>query len=219
MQVKNIINFVRLDFYTLRKNWLPLLTFPPVWIGFSLLMRDISWLNTGMFAELVAVMIHPFMSGENNNLDTLYATLPMTRRDIVRGRYLFTIISEIVALALILALAQLLRFVMALEDSPEMLLVLARNILIFSALASVQLPFLFNTSYSEAKASFFLSIGAIGLVLILLRSIAVSPNGSLLAAFFSSHTGLTCLMAIASTLTMLGISYKFSCVFYERRDL
>jgi ABC-type transport system involved in multi-copper enzyme maturation permease subunit len=99
---------------------------------------------------------NPFAADERGRLDTLYATLPITRRTIVVGRYL-----GLVGIYLVLALAATVAAIVTtlLGHHPvDPVMLGAVNVAAFSVFAiaiAVQLPFFFSVGYTRARPMMF----------------------------------------------------------------
>ena len=168
-----------------------------------------------------------FQADEMGGWERARLTLPVTRRDVVLGRYLFILLSlcsfDLVITLLGVASARLLPQAFPLMrdafDLGGMLLAGAGSIAAFLALVSLQMPFLFM--WGARRASFALSLPA----LIPLASMVIPKDAVALVAraaivWVESWGPWPVLLAcVLAALVMYGLSALLSCVLYERREL
>lgn len=168
-----------------------------------------------------------FQSDEMGGWERARLTLPVTRRDVVLGRYLFILLSlcsfDLVITLLGVASARLLPQAFPLMrdafDLGGMLLAGAGSIAAFLALVSLQMPFLFM--WGARRASFALTLpGLIPLASMVIPKDAVALVARAAIVWVGSWGPwpvlLVCLLA---ALVMYGLSALLSCVLYERREL
>lgn len=99
---------------------------------------------------------NPFATDERGRLDTLYATLPLTRRGIVVGRYLALFALYIVVAALGTAAAVVVQIKNGDAVDPGLFGVVNAVALMFFAIAlAVQLPFFFSLGFTRARLMSF----------------------------------------------------------------
>ena len=168
--------FVRLDFMTVKPYFTPknLLIFAGVALFISTMGGSVSSaVQVGLMLGTIFVS-YPFAVGEKNGMDALYTTLSVSRKNVVLGRYVFTLAMNLCAVvfSLLLALAGLLASRLfgnspASSDALWATLALAAIFLIVQAM---QLPIYFKLGYAKAK---FLSI---------------LPFAALIAGFFAFNT-------------------------------
>lgn len=160
------------------------------------------------FMSAVAIM-QSFIDAEKNRLETLHATLPITRGDIVKARYLFFVCIQ-VAVLLLLLLRKLLFFPN--NEMSNFFIVAATAFLTASFIIAVFYPLLFKVGYR--KAAILVSPPVIILVFLLLSGALpgfLAPGAQL--------TSATSLGNAAAGLILLCLSYLLSLKIYRTRDL
>lgn len=95
---------------------------------------------------------YPFAVGDTNGIDTLYVTLPITKNNIVTGRYVFTLCLNIIVGIVAFVVSVLLMAVFGkgyswTETSATILICFVT----FSILEFIQLPIYFKFGYAKAK--------------------------------------------------------------------
>ena len=198
-----------------------------IWIGIMSVATGDTMMGVGI-GLMMCVMLtgYPFQIGEKSNIDALYATLSIDKGTVVRGRYLFVLAFDVVAVAgsFIVGLAG--SFIMA-QFNRELFvygdwwafLPLAATFLFIQA---VQLALYFKFGYTKARLLGiipFLLLGAIYGV------IAASGAGNFTAnrmlGFFMELAENTVLFVSAITAAIAAvvfISYCLSLRFYKKRE-
>ena len=157
------LSFARLDFLTVKpyltlKNMLILL-FLFGFIGYS--TGDASKVTGMLLAYGTIYASYPFVIGDKNGTDTLYATLPLKKSDVVAGRYIFAFSLNLCVAVAAFAGAVILAAVLKKNfDAGETLLMILICYMIFSALEAVQLILYFKLGYAKAKFLVYLSFVA-----------------------------------------------------------
>ncbi len=100
---------------------------------------------------------NPFAADERGRLDTLYSTLPLSRRSVVVGRYIALLVLYIVV-ALLGTVAALVVLLVQHETIDAQLLVTvnAVSISFFAVALAVQLPFFFSVGFTRARLMTFI---------------------------------------------------------------
>ncbi|MDR2940583.1 MAG: ABC-2 transporter permease [Clostridiales bacterium] len=148
-----VINFAKLDFLTVK----PFLS-PSNLMGFLVIFVFIGLSSSILTMSGVLMMYaaiytsYPFAVGEKNSIDTLYATLPLEKKDIVTGRYIFAIMLNVL-LALIILLILFILSISSIEavNLTEALVSVVSCFIIASFVESLQLPIYFKLGYAKAK--------------------------------------------------------------------
>jgi ABC-2 type transport system permease protein len=184
--------------------------------------------NTSLFSYLLMVLVllmsYPFSINERSGLDTLYSTLAIGRKTVVRGRYVFAVMAEAVCMALALLLSLGLSAWMKTDfNIAETLFSLSVLSGVFSLLASLQFPVYFKYGYSKAKL-----LGLIPLLIVFLVFIQLPLLTDLLGMDFSwSEISFAAediptvlyLAPVAAGFILLWLSCMISCRLYTNRDL
>ena len=136
---------------------------------------------------------NPFAADERGRLDTLYATLPLTRRDIVVGRYLALIVVYLVAAALASAAAVVVQIKSGQAVDPLLFgAVNVFSLLFFAVAISLQLPFFFSVGFTRARLMSFIPA-------------AVLVGGAALAAQLGALNSAGVIEAVSHNLATLWI--------------
>ena len=96
-----------------------------------------------------------FAVGEQNGIDVLYCSLPITRKNLVQGRYLFmgllTLVSTLLAWILASGVGLALFPGFAFEDCLVLLAICGVYFVVFLLISFLQLPFFFKLGYKKAN--------------------------------------------------------------------
>ncbi len=223
--------FARLDWLTVKAFWnvKTLLLMVAVFA--------ITSVGTGSPALLVVMMLMcgilystmPFAVGEQNGIDALYATLPLARRQVVAGRYLYvlglnlTVAAAGVLLGVVMAGGVSLfapgRFAFDLRDLP---LLAAGGLLAVGLIVAVQLPVCFRVGYAKAKLFIYLPFVVYSAAILVLSQLMgvqrVNEVVKAAAGWASAHMVLTVLLAALFLAAALSLSMLLSIRFYRRRE-
>ncbi|MDR3084788.1 MAG: ABC-2 transporter permease [Christensenellaceae bacterium] len=232
-----IFALLRLDFATVRPyfGWKQGLLYLAVVLLLTFFTaRDGSSAGSGSIAGILAVFAVlnaslPFNLAERNNLDVLYASLSVSRKQLVLGRYGFSLLSVLGALLAGAALSFLIWAGTGLGGPSWALEYFSAALalfLLFSLVLFVQLPVYFKLGYTKAKLLSYLPI--------LLMAASVAALGGwqaggesaalrleLIAAWLKTNPGAPLVLGItlAALWLLLGaLSCHLSIRFYERRD-
>jgi ABC-2 type transport system permease protein len=219
------ISFLRLDYITIK----------PYLSGRNLLLFLVVFCVVGLGmnqpASLVGMIMmygmifcsYPFAVGDQNGIDALYATLPIQRKNIVAGRYLFTISFNLLAgvTAVFFSVAAESVRNGAFSGLSSALISTLVCFALFAGLAFTQLPLYFKLGYSKAKFISYLPLilltGFIGAVAGFGRQ-SYAPLAVAALEWLQNNTALFGL-ALGAALAGLGyLSYKLSLYFYSRRE-
>jgi len=169
-------------------------------------------------------MSYPFSVGEKNGMDTLYATLPLKRRNVVMGRYVFVLCLEIIGMIFVLLLSVLLATVFRTDvNIMETLFSLCVLSAVFSLIVSLQYPIYFKLGYAKAKIYAYIPLLIIFLLIMLVAAaagrLAATSNLDTIWAVISASPYLMYGLPIGIGLLLLVLSCALSCKLYEKRDI
>jgi len=219
------LSFIRLDFHTVKpylttKN---LLIFVAVALIFLIGNKSTSG-ATGMLMAYAAIYAtYPFILGEKNNIDVLYTTLPIRRKTVVLGRYLFALIIDMATGLFTLAFSLVVLSVMqtdfsVVESVAAMLVIFT----VFSIMQAIQLPIYFKLGYTKAKFLAYLPFVVLPLAVFAASNLFADfiSIQQLEAAFdwFAAHVLLMALAGVVMWIGIQALSYRISLSFYEKRD-
>lgn len=155
------LHVARLDFLTIRQY-----LSPRNLLFFAIIIFVLSFFNQNSSIAIGIVMMYallysayPFAIGEKTKTDLLYLSLPLQKRNLVYGRYLFTLFlnlsSAVIALLFTRVVSVLLQqeFILG-----ETLAATGSCFFLFTLMECIQLPFYFKLGYTKAKLFVFLPI-------------------------------------------------------------
>ena len=166
---------------------------------------------------------YPFSVGERCGLDLLYGTLPITKKNIVAGRYAFTLFLNVFMLTLALTVASIL---MLLLESPfnwtDMLLSALVCIVFFSLIEAIQLPIYFKFGYTKAKFLTYLPLLCFPAVVFIASSLLgedrLIPVIENTIAWVMNHTVAVCVFVLIMWAVLMLFSVFLSLRFYQKRE-
>lgn len=150
--MSNTIKMARLDFITMKSNYLSYLS--GVFVVLLFLFMGSTFVlvsvNCAWVVALISTMI--FMAQEKNDLNRLYGTFSITIRDIVLGRFLY-VVSIYLALFLITTfLYAIYSFIQSVPfDLVDFTLGLGISFLVFSIIVGIQMPLFFKLGYMKGR--------------------------------------------------------------------
>jgi len=218
------VKVLKLDFLTVKPYCRVFLLFMAVGFLFGIGNKE-PYIIPPMFMIWALFLVsYPFSIGEKNSLDKLYGTFSLKRKDIVTGRYLFSLAGSVLFLAVSVVIVFLSASIIKKNiEIEELLFVVFIGVLIFSAVASFQIPIFFKFGYSKAKLLTYLPLLAIAFIVPLANLI---PADSTIGRMFNEigkiieeKTYLAYVMMLSISLIVLYISYIISRSIYEKRDI
>ncbi|MET4783305.1 ABC-2 transporter permease [Glaciihabitans sp. UYNi722] len=180
------------------------------------------WPEVGIIAAAMIMSFlapNPFAADERGHLDTLYATLPITRRVVV-GRYL-----ALVALYLAVAVVATIAVVVipltkgTAIDFAAFVPVNVAGFVIFAVALAVQLPLFFIVGYTRARPLIYIPIVAFVLVAWLVSQAGILDHGAFGSAGGSLPSGWILGLLVVIAVAALVASAVISSARYGRRDL
>jgi len=167
---------------------------------------------------------YPFSIGEKNSLDKLYGTFSLKRRDIVAGRYMFSLVGSVLFMAVSVVIVFLSAvFIKKNIEIEQLFLVVCIGFLIFSVVISFQVPVFFKLGYNKAKLLTYLPLMAIAFIVPMAELIpANSTIGRLfneIGKIIEERTYLAYVMLLGVSIIVLYISYIISRSIYEKKDI
>lgn len=155
------LSFARLDYITIKpyltlKNLL-LLAVVFSFIGFG---TGSAPMIIGMLMMYGSIYVsYPFAVGDRNGIDALYAVLPVSKRHIVAGRYIFAVCLNIAAGIGSFAISWLVMFVFKKDfDIMEMLFTVLACLVLYTTVQAIQLPIFFKLGYTKGKMLSYLPL-------------------------------------------------------------
>ena len=227
--MRSALHQVRLDAITVRpyltlKNIIILFALP-VFLIFTTQSLQMPIMMTFLYCSMFAT--YPFMVGDKNGIDALYCTLPMLRRAVVAGRYLFTLALLLFAGAFTLLLAGLASLLPGISLSAPVFVGILAGMLAWLLLSNaITLPVYFKVGYTRAKFFSYLPYFIIPLAVLIITSLLprLATQAELetlllsAAAWLSQNLWLLVLGAVVILAALYYASYKLAAHFYQKRS-
>jgi len=211
----NSLKMVKLDFFTMKSQLASYAVIVLFVLLFGFMGSSITLIciNCAWFVALMSTTI--FATQEKNNLNRLYGSLSLKLKDIVLGRYIFTVmsfvLSFIVAIVLFFGLALFQGNSFKLFD---VFLSFGVSSLIFSAIVGMQMPVFFKMGYIKARVWIFIPFaGVIGLVVLF----GVVKGLSGIIAFMRSNETILVISCLLASYIIQYLSYRVSIIAYRKR--
>ncbi len=180
------------------------------------------WPALGIGAAAIVMSLlaaNPFTADELGRLDTLYATLPITRRAVVLGRYV-ALIAIYLAAALAATVAAVITSMSGHRavDFAALGAVNVAGFLAFAIALAVQLPFFFSLGFTRARPMVFIpaAVLVVAAVLASQAGLTVPPD---VIGVVSRNLSAVLGGAVAIAVVALAGSAAISVARYRARDL
>jgi hypothetical protein len=216
--MNNLFNAIKLDYFILKPYYLVVVipvivailigifTSNPPLIAMALLIIEALFMNTLFFIY------------EKNNLNKLYGVLPIRRRQIVLGRYSFTLLFGIIAEFIAIIFTLVVIYTLNMQVNTFTIITFIYSFLIYLIIVSVHFPFYFKYDYSKINtiASLPFTIIFIAVVVTMIRNPKLY-NYIIQYSIHNQH--IVWLTVICICLILFGSSCFLSCLFYNKREL
>ena len=190
---------------------------------YSLVFGNFSMMLSMSSVAIIQAISYPSAVGSTCSVETLYASLPIERRDVVKGRYLYALVIYTVLFLFTLFVTlsfdffgagEPLSFVFALTVA-----LLLTLLCLFVSLS--QMPIFFRYGYVKSKIIAYIPILVIFLILTtIMMTLGISDEDiSTLIASFSQNIILIIIFGFALAILIFWVSYKLSAKFYMEREL
>jgi hypothetical protein len=195
---------------------------PVLWTGSS------GFQKVFVFMVLQTVILNVLFTLEGKNrLETLCATLAVTRKDVVQGKYLFVVCHQMSFLLLFFLLARIFRgsaaMILSADMTPSRVCLLSSGLFLGSAACmAVQCSFHFKWGTQQMQGLGYLLgllFGGVASVLGIAISLFVVAGLDSPSIAVSTHPGGILTVSIVLGLGLLYLSYRLSLKFYLQRDL
>ncbi|MGI6004270.1 MAG: ABC-2 transporter permease [Christensenellales bacterium] len=215
----NALKLAALDFRTVKPylagKYLALMAACLLVVGFTL--KEPAIFVSIMMLWGIMYCTYPFSIGEQGNLDTLYATLAVSRRDVVAGRYLYALGIGLLAMALAVISGILFALPRQIPYGPDQALVqVGACMAVLVVLVSIQLPIYFKLGYAKAKMLAYLPMFGF-LLFVPFGDMLEKPLAGMML-WISQNTLGFALICSGACLGIFTLSYTISARLYEKRD-
>ena len=220
-------SFIKLDFLTAKIGFSPttLIFYLVLIAALTILMRSLTQTVWLLMYFMNGFVLLPFSIGEPRQMDTLYITLNIDRRTVVRGRYVYSLIMLACGIALssaIVGIGILSENIFDIDiHAVYSLLMIPALGLMLVITHIIELPIVFK--FTLVKSGIFTSIPYILLMIGAMLFTGRLMNEEFLERFsrFTENTPLVLGAAAGIVLVicvLFYISYRLSVAFYSRRD-
>jgi hypothetical protein len=219
------LSFARLDYMAIKpyltlKSLIPIL-FVIILVRFATGEQSVVIGMLSMYSAIFAS--YPFAVSDKNGMDTLYATLPLRKSEVVIGRYIFVLFLNIAAGIAAFAVSAVSMIVLKEELLlKETFISIAACLFIFSLVEAFQLPIYFKLGYAKAKMLAYLPLVFFAAAVIAVTNIAGKDNTFEFLSNASSWIIENTFIAIATILmlwlTVLTASVLLSLNLYKSRQ-
>ena len=215
--MSDTLKAARLDFFLVRqyiKSMLLILLYPMI-----IIVLNKALLNGVSFGICFLSMTssYPFTISEKHGMNRLYGILPVSRKSMVLGRYLYTCIIGLTSLAFFLLVCPLVLRTLGTAVAPSDILVTAlTGLLLFTVFTVFLLPGFYK--FGSIKGRFFMFIPAVVFIALLaLASFGGFESGPVVAAI----DGNPLILAVAVVLfcaAAYALSISASVRIYRNKD-
>jgi hypothetical protein len=161
---------------------------------------------------------YPFAIGEASNLDALYATLGLKRRDVVTGRYAFVMCLDLLGMIIAFMISYLVAMVLGWDiNLMDMLIVTGIMFAGIVLIQALQMPLYFKVGYRKASIMAYLPLFiVIGSVVALASFMPDFFTQAMLEVV--AHKGIAAFVGVAAFLIIVLVSYRVALMFYSKRE-
>lgn len=217
-------DFLQLKSY--RKNLIVSLA---IYIGLILLNRDepsMLYVCTGMISFLFSIFaIGTFNYDEKNNTDRYVLTLPITRKDTIKAKYVFVLIALVAGIILGMVIGgTLLSFgYIRNVNIMEYLGTITGIFYALSLIISIQIPCIYKYGAEKGRTQIYIIV--LGIALLIGLTAYILPDNLLSFSFLDKINSIVSLNILIPSLALILvifnyiISYIFSCKIYLKKDL
>jgi ABC-2 type transport system permease protein len=220
--MKNVFRFLFLDFFTL-KTTIKSIMFFILFMLIGIFSNNSAMAIAMIFVPILIFSSYPFAVADKYRLDTLYLSLPLTRRHIVLGRYIFCVllvVTSLVAGVLMMAVMNLRGSVIdILQETIQFSFICFFYVLIYS----IQAPLWFRFGYVKTQAVALIPYILVGFAIPALFLFSKNTGGSSGMQILNSFTdrmanSYAVSIFLGLIILMLCISFVISLKVYEGRD-
>ena len=215
--MNDILKAARLDFFLVRqyiKTTLLILLYPMLLVAINKAL-----LNGIAFAMCFVSMTssYPFTISEKNGVNRLYGILPVSRKHMVLGRYVFISALGLLSLLLQLLICPLILRLRGVETSPvDFFLTALTGLFLFTIFNAFLLPGFYK--YGSIKGRLFMLIPAVAFVaVLLLAGFAGFETGPLYRVTLVSPLVLT-VAVVLFCVVAYALSISVSIRIYEKKE-
>ena len=215
--MSDTLKAARLDFFLVRqylKSMLIILLYPMIIIVINkALLNGISF----GICFLSMTSSYPFSISEKNGMNRLYGLLPVSRKSLVLGRYLYSCMVGLLSLTFFLLVCPLVLRALGTAVAPsEILLAALTGLLLFTVFTAFLLPGFYK--YGSIKGRFFMFIPAVVFIgILLLATFTKYETGPVFHALDGSPLVMTICVVLFCIVAFI-ISLSVSIRIFENKE-
>ncbi|MDK2952452.1 MAG: hypothetical protein PWQ77_2117 [Kosmotogales bacterium] len=222
--MKKTLLFVGMELRSLKPYRVSILILIVLATGLGFFFGSSHALSSYLMMVLILLMTYPFSISEKNRLDTLYSTLSINRKTVVRGHYSFALMAEAVFIVLAILFSWIMSlFIGAKFDIMETLFSISLLSGVFSLLVAIQFPIYFKYDYSKAKILAFIPLFIVFLGIIqfplLTELLGIKFPWTDISFVTSDIPAYIFFAPFIFGLVLLWLSCVLSCRLYAKRDI
>lgn len=163
---------------------------------------------------------YTFSIAEKNDLNRLYGLLPVTKRDIVTGRYMFSALTGVIAVLFgVVMNVVILTFTKKSFSYQDMVIAVSVGLMLYTLFTAIQLPGFFK--FGAIKGRFITFIPFIGMFLVGVIAKGVSPENLQKIPDIAVLNNVSAFFAVSILLDIVvyGISMGFTQKLYDGMEL
>lgn len=216
--MKNIIKAMKLDF-DLVKVYVKAICFTLL-IPVAFVVINRSFMTSVSFAICFIAMAsgYTFSISEKNGMERLYGILPITKKEFVLGRYLYTIIMGGIAVLFSCIVHPIVLFILGNKVTwQQMIFTFLYGILLYSIYTVFQLPGYYK--YGSINGRMFMYIPIIGFLLVLfgMEKIDLSKNELVMSIF--NNLGVLAALIVVVVIVIYTMSIYISLRIVKNKEI
>lgn len=227
-----MLNMIKLDWLAMKVYHKRMVIIPIVIIAYGFISEAL--ILPFMSYMMLSFSINPFAVEEKGELDNLYLTLPVTRKNIVNARMGLSLIMQLVSLVIgIIATIAYSAFLYGRTiiytrtfnaDFSTMLLIVCVSLLLYAVLNLSMFPILFKIGYAKGKTlGFYVPIAVFTIVMLIIYMLwqinsAFRDFVVMTTEWAFANTLWVAIMLLAIAILFFIISYLFSHKVYAKRE-
>ena len=205
----------RLDFFTMKPQAFSYFAVVPMILMFGFIgsPTSISCITGAWFMALMASNI--FAIQEKSNLDRLYASVSVSLKDIVLGRYIFMFMNYLVAFFVIIAVNFGFAFYRNTQITAlDILDGFSFSFFVFSTITGIQMPLFFKMGYTKAKILSLIPVVAVMALMVIPPFISALSG---IVDFMQSHRKVMVIIGVLASCVIQLISYHIAVLSYRKQ--
>lgn len=209
------------DILFLKNNFKSLIVFLIFAVVFAFVMKDYTYMSFIIPFFTFMLLINTFAYDEYNKCDTFMLTLPFNRKQIVKSKYVLTIISYILATILCCIMTTAICIIQKQLSIETIVAQSIGTVLGISLTASILYPFIYKYGIQKARIYLFaviIGITLIGSLLVMILKKVGLELGTILSNLNNINMYLVFFSVLGISLLIIYVSYRISSSIYQRKE-